>query len=93
MAKIISLATSRRKVKRNDEAPIPCDHKSVTAYRQYRDVRCSCCGEQLDPFDVLVDMIQSAIPPGEDSLEENRFCREVLKRKIRHPEKKGPADG
>lgn len=80
MAKIIKFDSSRklpeskRSAKRSD-----CDHKQVIAYTVYRTVRCSICGMELDPFDVLVDMLKAYVPE-EANLEEKKLLREVEKR-------------
>jgi hypothetical protein len=41
-----------------------CTHKHVIASTRSRTVRCFVCGEPLDTFDVLVDMISKTIPDG-----------------------------
>jgi len=89
MTKIIRLDTTK-KIKRgprqNSSASI-CDHKNVIVYTAYRNVRCSICGELLDPFDVLADMVKGYIP-GEDRDKENgkKFMAEVKKRTKNKPE-------
>ena len=64
MGKIIKLDTSRKKIEKdNFQKTSPCDHKQVIAYTYYRTVRCSVCGQELDPFDVLVDMLKAYVGP------------------------------
>ena len=53
-------------------------HKHVIAFTVYRTVRCAACGIELDPFDVLVDILKAQIPDREN--EEKRFLKEVEKR-------------
>ncbi|WP_274517594.1 hypothetical protein [Desulfocurvibacter africanus] len=35
-----------------------CEHKEVIVYASERSVRCALCGASLDPFEVLVDLMQ-----------------------------------
>ena len=82
MGKVIKLDTSRKKIKKGDLQKIsPCDHKQVIAYTHYRRVRCSICGQELDAFDVLVDMLKAYIGPEGTDSEEKKLLREVKKRK------------
>lgn len=60
MAKIASMDEARRKRDarlRNCKAKT-CEHKEVVVYAHERSVRCAVCGARLDPFDVLVDLVQ-----------------------------------
>jgi hypothetical protein len=59
----------------------------VTAYTIHRTVRCAICGAELDPFDVLVDMMKSQVPGTEDA-EEKRLREEIRKRDDLKPGKK-----
>ncbi|NLW80714.1 MAG: hypothetical protein GXY42_03435 [Desulfovibrionales bacterium] len=90
MAKIIQLDTSRKRPRAaGPEKRTGCEHKEVIAYTVYRTVCCSICGAELDPFDVLLDMIKGYIPSGADDAEERKLLREVEKRRPLEPEKKG----
>ena len=81
MAKIIKLDRSRKarhpKITNNTD---DCPHKTATLYTFSRTVRCSICGELLDPFDVLLDMMKGYIPPAGRDNESERFLKEVTKR-------------
>lgn len=46
-------------------------HKDVIVYRDSRRVYCVVCGAELDPFDVLVSVVE-AQPPGDEALLERR---------------------
>lgn len=81
MAKIIRLDTSSRKPAPPTADPKKCQHRQATAYTAYRTVHCSFCGVQLDPFDVLVDMLKNYVPPNGGADEEQRFREEVSRRK------------
>ena len=90
MAKIIQLDTPRKRPRAaGPEKRTGCEHKEVIAYTVYRTVCCSICGAELDPFDVLLDMIKGYIPSGADDAEERKLLREVEKRRPLEPEKKG----
>ena len=81
MAKIIQFDPTKKKPKTvSPEKSLDCEHKRVIAYTAFRTVRCAICGAQLDPFDVLVDMLKSYVEPGANNLEEKRLAREVEKR-------------
>ena len=80
MAKIIRLDKARLSADRTGSETSQCTHKSVTVYTAQRTVHCSNCNALLDPFDTLVDMVQS-LPPEGDNDDLNRFLREVKKRK------------
>lgn len=87
MGTILQFDASRKIPQPNDaEKNKGCNHKQVIAYTVFRTVRCSTCGVELDPFDVLVDMLKSHIQPATDMLEEEKLFREVEKRR----EKKSP---
>ena len=81
MAKIITLDTSRRqRAASGHNARQRCPHKEVIAYTLHRTVHCAACGERLDPFDVLVDLIKSHVPTDPDR-EEKLLLREVKRRR------------
>lgn len=81
MGKIVQLDTSRKKHKViRAEKSFTCDHKQVIAYTYYRTVRCSICGMELDPFDVLVDMLKAYVQPEGMDIEEKKILREIEKR-------------
>ena len=92
MAQIIKLDTSRRRPPRGDEKTTACRHGNVTAWTAYRTVNCSYCGAELDPFDVLVDMIKGYIPAGRDRAEEHRFAKEAARRQGSGPKKNPETD-
>ena len=82
MAKIIYMdvnKTERAKVV-DRSAEKSCPHKTVIAYAVYRTVHCAACGIELDPFDVLLDLIKGHVPDG-GRPEEDRFDEEERKRK------------
>lgn len=61
-AKIIDLGAAKQKRQRQ-ESRQHCAHKDVVVYRDSRRVYCAVCGVELDPFDVLVSVVE-AQPPG-----------------------------
>ncbi len=80
MAEIIKFDSSRKKSKEKSGKTGDCLHKNVTVYENYRTVRCSFCGTLLDPFDVLLSMVQGYIPADPFHREETLMTRELLKR-------------
>ena len=80
MAKIIKLDTSRKKTVPPIKLAGICGHKNVRVSEVKRTVRCVYCGELLDPFEVLVDMVKGYIPGDTGNSEEIRLLREVEKR-------------
>jgi ribosomal protein S27E len=60
MVKVASMDEARRKrsEKLKTHMASACEHKEVIVYASERSVRCALCGASLDPFDVLVDLIQ-----------------------------------
>ncbi|HBI15485.1 MAG TPA: hypothetical protein DDY20_08235 [Desulfobulbaceae bacterium] len=89
MGKIIQLDTStKRPRKAGPDKRAGCEHKEVVAYTVYRTVRCSICGTELDPFDVLLDILKGYIPPGPHDAEERKLLGEVEKRRRLKSEKK-----
>ena len=90
MAKILIFDTARKKITTiNPSADRYCHHKRVTAYTLYRTVRCATCGRELDPFDVLVDILNSH-PPSDGDLEEKRMNREMARRIAKKDNKDSP---
>jgi hypothetical protein len=81
MAKIIRLDVSRSKpAAPGKQGRSDCDHKNVIVYRVARTVRCAVCGALLDPFEVLVELVQTMPPPPEPD-EDKRFMKEMVRRK------------
>ena len=81
MGKILQFDASQKIPQTTDRGTrYDCDHKEVIAYTLYRTVRCNICGTELDPFDVLVDMLKGYVPQGENDLEEKRLLKEVERR-------------
>ncbi len=80
MAKIINFDSTRKRPKTvSPGKTLGCDHKQVIAYTAFRTVRCSICGMELDPFDVLVDMLKAYVLPDANDLEEKQLHREMKK--------------
>jgi len=81
LAKIIKFDSTRKKqITLSREKTAGCDHKLVIAYTVFRTVRCAICGTQLDPFDVLVDMLKAYVLPDAEDHEEKSLLREMEKR-------------
>jgi len=81
LARIIQFDSLRKKSgSAGVEKKFACDHKYVVASTVYRTVRCSICGVELDPFDVLVDMLKAYVPPEDPDREKKRLLREVARR-------------
>ncbi|MDW7773539.1 MAG: hypothetical protein SCH71_11695 [Desulfobulbaceae bacterium] len=82
MAEIIKLDPCRTGPKSGARKPgeKKCRHRLVTAYTVFRTVRCDLCGAELDPFDVLVDMLKAYIPDDPDDSEARRLQMEIEKR-------------
>ena len=92
VAKIIkSDSTRKRPTTVSPEKTMGCDHKQVIAYTVYRTVHCSICGAELDPFDVLVDMLKAYVPSDTNDLEEKRLHREMEKRSEKKFKKDKPS--
>lgn len=77
MAKIIKFEKRQKKSEKKSN----CDHKNITVYEHYRTVRCSFCGELIDPFDALLDMIAAYTPDNGEESEEDSLDKEIKKRK------------
>lgn len=60
-AKIIDLDAAKQKRQRQ-ESQQHCPHKDVVVYRDSRRVYCAICGCELDPFDVLVSVVEAQPP-------------------------------
>lgn len=59
MAKIASMHEARRRREEKRKTTLAeCPHKDVIVFANDRSVRCAVCGATLDPFDVLVDLVQ-----------------------------------
>ena len=85
---IIKFDPTRKKPKSTSpEKSVGCAHKQVIAYTVYRTVHCAACGAQLDPFDILVDMLKSYVPPDKNDLEEKQLNKEVERRSRNKPKK------
>lgn len=87
MAKIISFDPRRRQ---HPEAPAPasvCDHKDVVAFTDSRTVHCATCGATLDPFDVMLELLKSSMPPSDNNRELRLFTRELERRRQQKPPK------
>ena len=85
MAKIIRFDPSRR----HQEGAVTansCDHKNVVAFTTSRTVQCSACGVELDPFDVMIDILKGSKPPGDKHRELKLYYRELERR----DQEKGP---
>lgn len=83
MAKIIKFDPNRRQQGEAVSAT-SCDHKSVVALTATRVVQCSTCGANLDPFDVMIDLLKGSKPPGDNNRELKLYSRELERR---HQEK------
>ena len=79
MKKIIRLDEVRKRSSSPGPVVEKCQHKEVIVYSRTRVVCCSFCGTELDPFDVLVDLVQTS--PGSDKGKEmKKYIREVKRR-------------
>lgn len=88
MAKIIRFEPRRRQS--DDAGPAAsCDHKNVVAFTASRSVQCAICGTRLDPFDVMLELLKSYMPPIDNNRELKLLTREVERRRHeQHPELK-----
>jgi len=64
MGKLIQIEPSRKHLGGDDSSSFGCMHKRVLVLPNDRHVRCAICGELLDPFDVLMNMVQGHKPDG-----------------------------
>jgi len=60
-AKVIDLTAAKQKRQRQESLQ-SCPHKDVVVYRDSRRVYCSRCGAELDPFEVLVRVVEAQPP-------------------------------
>jgi hypothetical protein len=79
VATILTFDASRKKTRAGASQQPACEHKQVTASTVSRSVRCTFCGIELDPFDVLLDMLKAYVP-ADTGREELRLQKEVEKR-------------
>ncbi|MEN8136747.1 MAG: hypothetical protein ABFS18_14625 [Thermodesulfobacteriota bacterium] len=79
MAKIIRFDPSRRQQERA-VAATSCDHKNVVAFTASRTVQCAACGAELDPFDVMLELLKGSKPPGDKHRELKLYKRELERR-------------
>ena len=81
MAKIFNFdSTGKKPVTLAPEKTFVCCHREVIAYTVYRRVHCAICGIELDPFEVLVDMLKAHVPSAGRRHGKEEFDREVQKR-------------
>ncbi len=81
MAKIIQFDPQRKKPEPvSSEKKHICEHKHVVASTVFRTVRCSICNTELDPFDVLVEMLKAYVPPDDPEREQKRLLQELARR-------------
>ncbi len=95
MTKIINLSDAQQERQRRQGRPdAGCEHKHVTVYRLQRTVCCSLCGELLDPFEVLVEMVQGYVPalPEAKESEAERLVRETDRRQDEKQKDKAPKE-
>ena len=79
MGKIIRFDPSRRQ-KEGAVSVTSCDHKNVVAYTASRTVHCAVCGAELDPFDVMIELLKGSTPPGDSNRELKLYSRELERR-------------
>lgn len=80
MAKIIRFDSSRRQHEEPEPA-ISCDHKNVVAFTASRTVHCATCGADLNPFDVMLELLKGYMPPIDNNRELKLFSREMERRR------------
>ncbi|NTV13436.1 MAG: hypothetical protein HGA96_05835 [Desulfobulbaceae bacterium] len=80
MAKIIRFDPSRRQPEEAKSAT-SCDHKNVVAFTASRTVHCVVCGADLDPFDVMLELLKGYMPPIDNNRELKLFTRELERRR------------
>jgi hypothetical protein len=81
LEKIICLDWARKQVEKGKACR--CEHKYVTVYAVSRTVKCTICGTELDPFDVLLDLTWGYVPLVPERDEERAMALEIVKRKNR----------
>lgn len=79
MAKILRFDPSLRQQGGAVKA-ITCEHKNVIAYTASRTVQCAACGAELDPFDVMIELLKGSKPPGDKNRELKLYTRELARR-------------
>jgi len=84
MAKIIEFDPSRRQPGGAMPAT-SCDHKNVVAFTASQTVQCAVCGAELNPFDVMIELLKGYTPPGDNNRELKLYSRELERR---HQEKR-----
>jgi len=80
MAKIIRFDPSWRQHEET-EPTTSCDHKNVVAFTDMRTVHCATCGADLDPFDVMLELLKGYMPPIDNNRELKLFTREMERRR------------
>ena len=80
MGKIIRFDPSRWQPQETESAT-SCDHKNVVAFTDMRTVHCATCGADLDPFDVMLELLKGYMPPIDNNRELNLFTRETERRR------------
>jgi len=60
-SRVHDLAAARKRRER-DARGEGCVHRDVVVYRDSRRVCCAICGAELDPFDVLVTVVEAQPP-------------------------------
>lgn len=90
MAEIIQFDATRKKpAGEGSVPPAGCAHKQVVAYTVFRTVRCALCGAELDPFDVLVDMLKASVPLNRGGHTEKKLQEEIDRRAGKDREEPG----
>ena len=79
MAKILRFDPSLRQ-REGALTAASCDHKNVVAFTTSRTVQCASCGTELDPFDVMIEILKGSRPPGDKHRELKMYYRELERR-------------
>ena len=79
MAKILRFDPSRR-LQEGTMTATSCDHKNVVAFTSSRKVQCSACGTELEPFDVMIELLKGSNPPGDKHRDLIMYYRELVRR-------------
>ena len=87
MAKIIRFHPNRRQ-QDGAVSATSCDHKDVIAFTASRTVQCAVCGAELDPFDVMLELLKGSQPPGDSNRELKLYTRELERRQQKKPKKR-----
>lgn len=80
MAKIIKFEPNRRQHE-EAQAANSCDHKNVVAFTASRTVHCAVCNADLDPFEVMLELLKGYVPPIDNNRELKMFTREMDRRR------------